>query len=263
MERRLFFRKVLAGFALGLFAVQVAEAATVRIVSDIDDTTKIANVGSPLKMLWNSMFSNRAFVGMKELYTSFSLERAYAFHYLTAASAVMRADVRDFLETNGFPEGEIKTRPIFRDLYSHKFGYLKELLETYPEDQFILIGDDGQKDAEIYDEIYRYAPERFLAIYIRKVKNRPLPPSIYPFVTAYDIARLEFKMGRFTEVEASPVAMRILAEKNDRLVVPKFAYCPTKRDYSIANPKIEEWSDRIFVRVQKICHDRDLPFEIY
>lgn len=51
----------------------------------------------------------------------------------------------------------------------HKLGAIEELLRRYPELRFILIGDSGQKDTEIYREVVERHPDRVLAVYIRDV----------------------------------------------------------------------------------------------
>lgn len=52
---------------------------------------------------------------------------------------------------------------------SHKREAIDELLETHPELPFLLIGDSGQEDPEIYAAVARDHPERILVVYIRDV----------------------------------------------------------------------------------------------
>jgi phosphatidate phosphatase APP1 len=51
---------------------------------------------------------------------------------------------------------------------------IEEILELYPQLPFILVGDSGQEDPEIYREVVRRFPRRVLAIYIRNVTRDPL-----------------------------------------------------------------------------------------
>jgi phosphatidate phosphatase APP1 len=55
----------------------------------------------------------------------------------------------------------------------HKPGTIAEVLETYPRVPFILVGDSGQEDPEIYSRIVRDHPGRILAVYIRNVRPHP------------------------------------------------------------------------------------------
>ena len=54
----------------------------------------------------------------------------------------------------------------------HKEHEILNILRTYPEKSFILIGDSGEKDADIYLDIARLHPGRILAIYLRSVRHR-------------------------------------------------------------------------------------------
>ena len=51
----------------------------------------------------------------------------------------------------------------------HKLKEIKQILDAYPELQFVLIGDSGQEDPVIYREVVAQYPGRILAIYIRDV----------------------------------------------------------------------------------------------
>jgi hypothetical protein len=246
--------------------------AAIRVVSDIDDTAKITNIESQIASKWNALFYSKAFTGMKELYSVFSVSREYEFHYLTAAPKALRSRVSRFLTVNAFPEGEIHLRPIgFESVKEYKVRVLQEIMERHPQDSFILIGDDTQVDAAAYDEVYRMDSSRILAIYIRKVRNVPLPPSVYPFTTAFDVALYEGSMKRMEPWEAAPVAFSILAEKRDERVLPDFAHCPSlsfsdfkfkpsKGEQGLPEfnaPQPDRWSKSIRARVQSICKARE------
>jgi phosphatidate phosphatase APP1 len=52
----------------------------------------------------------------------------------------------------------------------HKFKEIKQILEAYPNLQFVLVGDSGQEDPVIYREVVKQFPGRILTIYIRDVQ---------------------------------------------------------------------------------------------
>jgi hypothetical protein len=237
-------------------------AAAIRVVSDIDDTMKISNVGDPLSMAINGMFTSRPFTGMRELYQSFKWQRRYVFSYVTGLPDALRFRAEKFLNVGGFPKGELHLKPLFgkESLADYKQRVIRGIIDSNPDDQFILIGDDTQADFEVYDSIFRYAPSRVLAIYIRKVTNRKLPPSAYAFLTAYDIARFEFLFDRLEVEDAAPVALAILGEQRDSRIVPRFNYCPLSPSF-VSDPRIEGWYRDIDARIQKICESRSLSYE--
>lgn len=249
---------IVLGTFIGVSLGSVSTEAGIRVVSDIDDTTKITNVGDTVSSAWNGLFSSRTFAGMSELYSTLSHERGYSYEYLTGAPEIFTAKLRGHLKRNGFPKGGLHLRPLTGSgsLREYKTRVLSKILETYPDDQFILIGDDTQRDFEVYDDIYRSAPDRILSIYIRQVTNRPLPPSAYPFLSAFDIARTEYLMGRLTVTEVAPTALAVISEPRDRNVMPRFTYCPVSPTALFIDPKIEKWTDTISARIENICRSR-------
>ena len=52
---------------------------------------------------------------------------------------------------------------------SHKQAHIRTILDEYPHLPFLLVGDSGQEDPEIYASIVRDYPSRIRAIYIRDV----------------------------------------------------------------------------------------------
>jgi phosphatidate phosphatase APP1 len=79
----------------------------------------------------------------------------------------------DFLNVHGVPYG-----PLFLKDWSlsvlgkhrdYKLGVIRRLLRTYQDLPFVLIGDSGEEDPEIYLQAVREHPGRVKAVYIRVV----------------------------------------------------------------------------------------------
>jgi phosphatidate phosphatase APP1 len=84
-------------------------------------------------------------------------------------------DVIDgFLEAQRIPTGPVLLRDWDLGRLSerharHKGTVIREIFDTYPELPFLLVGDSGQEDPEIYTELVRERPGRIRAVYIRNV----------------------------------------------------------------------------------------------
>ncbi|MBC7386785.1 MAG: DUF2183 domain-containing protein [Cryobacterium sp.] len=232
--------------------------AGIRIISDIDDTTKIAHISSAPVATWNALFSSAAFAGMSELYRSMVGPRDYSIAYLTGAPILLRSNIENFLSRNNFPDGELFIRNFLFDenLLAFKKRIILEQMKAHPEDDFIFIGDDTQGDFIAYDETFQAESDRILAIYIRSVSGRPVPPSAFGFTTAYDLVRTEYAMNRFTVAEAAPIAHAILSESIDGQIIPAYTHCPAPFVREFSMTKIEEWGALIDKRVEKICEGR-------
>lgn len=85
-----------------------------------------------------------------------------------------------FLRKNNFPKGPVLLRDFVnpfgrRPPKGEKPQKQKEILnimKAYPQLPFILIGDSGEHDPDIYIEIAEAHPERILAIYLRNVTHK-------------------------------------------------------------------------------------------
>jgi len=119
--------------------------------------------------------------GMSQWYREMAgNERLGFFHYLSSSPIQLFAALSEFLKDERFPPGILHLREStsWRTMHAdretsiaHKKNILTRLLTTYPQRKFILIGDSGENDPEIYADIARIYPEQILAIHIRNVTN--------------------------------------------------------------------------------------------
>ena len=156
------------------------------IISDIDDTI-IKTQSTDIVAMWgNVVFKNAhsrlPFAGVSAFYKSLQLgrngKRNNPFFYVSSSPWNMYDLLHDFLDINEIPHGPILLRDfglekdkLFRsDHMGHKYKEIENILLTYPDLNFVLIGDSGQEDANIYREVVKNYPTRVLAIYIRDVE---------------------------------------------------------------------------------------------
>jgi phosphatidate phosphatase APP1 len=161
--------------------VLVPSEARVGIISDVDDTVVLSRATNVLRMasivLLNNAHARLPFEGVVAFYEALQRGadgRGYNPIFYVSSSPWNIYDVReDFLNVHGVPAG-----PLFLKDWSptvlgrhktHKLGVIRNLLRTYPGLPFVLIGDSGEEDPEIYREAVREHPGRIRAIYIRDV----------------------------------------------------------------------------------------------
>jgi phosphatidate phosphatase APP1 len=155
------------------------------IISDIDDTIVHTNATSLLAMsritFMNNARTRMPFPGVSEFYKSLQLgkngKRNNPFFYVSSSPWNLYDLLKDFLDLNKIPAGPLLLRDFGfdhdkedADHHGHKLKEIKQIFDTYPELNFVLIGDSGQEDPVIYQEVVRQYPGRVLAIYIRDVK---------------------------------------------------------------------------------------------
>ena len=161
--------------------VLVPSGARVGIISDIDDTVVHSSATSVLKMAWivllNNAHTRLPFEGVAAFYRALQRGadgRAYNPIFYVSSSPWNVYDVlEDFLNVHGVPAGPIFLKDwspsVLGKHRAHKLGIIRTLLSTYSQLPFILVGDSGQEDPEIYHQAVHEHPGRIQAIYIRDV----------------------------------------------------------------------------------------------
>ena len=171
------------------------------IVSDIDDTileTGVQRVGQMIRQTFTGSALTRApFPGAPDLYRDLAAGMNPVF-YVSSSPWNLHAFLVAFLRHRGFPVGSVLLRDLLgtSDGHEQKTGRIREILDLHPHLPFVLIGDSGEKDPEIYADIVRAYPGRILAVYIREVRLDPGDgrvekvsgawPQNVPFVLAAD-----------------------------------------------------------------------------
>lgn len=144
------------------------------LISDIDDTIKVTKVFcGPRSVLRNTFLRRHKPVrGMAELFTKYAA-KGTSFHYVSKSPPELYDMLLNFLETHGFPRGTIQLCPLIsKGRKNFKMESIEALLQEFPERNFVLVGDSGEKDPEIYAEVLRRHPERIVKVLIRQVHRR-------------------------------------------------------------------------------------------
>jgi phosphatidate phosphatase APP1 len=165
-----------------------SRSAEYGIITDIDDTILHTGVTSYLKwkVIFNTLFkraeSRTPLQGASELYRRLHIGRsgsaANPVFYVSHSPWNLYRYLEYFLNRNHFPKGPILLRSMASVLWRqkkgsvpHKHSSIVSILNTYPDLTFLLIGDSGEKDADIYLDIARNYPTRIRAIFLRTVKH--------------------------------------------------------------------------------------------
>jgi hypothetical protein len=156
------------------------------VISDIDDTIKITEILAGTKVvIRNTFFRDFAAVpGMAQMYRDFG---DAAFHYVSGSPYQLYRPLAAFLfkAETGFPEGTFHLKTVRTNLlsatswedlqdlvgenatFNQKIAQISEIMTRFPGRKFILIGDSGEKDPEVYREIQKNFPAQVEEIRIR------------------------------------------------------------------------------------------------
>jgi phosphatidate phosphatase APP1 len=165
-------------------------AATARfgIISDIDDTVLWTNVTNKLNMAMMLAGSNahtrKPFKGVAAFYRALkkgaSGNEDNPVFYVSSSPWHLFGPLVEFLRVQDIPVGPLLLRELgMREVFkltshgNHKLAKIELILSYYPNMQFVLIGDSGEQDPEIYAEVLRRHPKSVRVIYIRNVNPDP------------------------------------------------------------------------------------------
>lgn len=166
--------------------IQLIGRRGVSVVSDIDDTIKISNVLDPRELIANTFArAFRAAPGMADLYRRWAAGGNVVFHYVSGSPWQLYPALADFTQREGFPRGSFNLRPFrLKDrsgaeflenrTLEYKLAVIEALMHRFPDRQFVLVGDSGEKDPEVYAALASRFPDQVRAILIRDVRGEDL-----------------------------------------------------------------------------------------
>jgi len=193
---------------------QLVPPGATMVISDIDDTVKVTEGWDKEKRIANTFTRPfRAVEGMAEVYRSWK-EKGAVFHYVSGSPWQLYPSFAAGFERAGLPPGAF-TMQFFRltdesclaflsSPEDYKVRAISSIIDRYPKSAFVLVGDSGEKDPEVYGEIARRHPERIANVFIR------------------DVSVGESQAGRFEKAFAglSPALWHIFKSAGDLLNLP-------------------------------------------
>ena len=163
----------------------VPPTARLGVISDIDDTVLESSIthwqtAAKLTFLRNAR-TRKPLEGVAKLYQAF--QRGVGggapnpIFYVSASPWNLYDLLEDFFDLNEIPQGPILLRELRFDRASFasetaaraKLEHVETLVQRYPALQWVLMGDSGQVDADLYAQLVRKFPGRIVAVYIRDV----------------------------------------------------------------------------------------------
>jgi phosphatidate phosphatase APP1 len=172
------------------------DQAEYGIISDIDDTVLLTKATNYIRMMQKTFLYNAQtrlpFEGVSAFYRALHMGSNDSsirnpLYYVSSSPWNLYDMLEDFFEMQGIPAGPLMLRDLQLDLKklfasahkTHKLNQIEKIFKYTGELPFILIGDSGQKDPEIYQEVVRRHPGRILAIYIRDVSKEHRDKQVY------------------------------------------------------------------------------------
>jgi hypothetical protein len=157
--------------------IQLIAQQGVSIISDVDDTIKLSDVTKKKELIRNTFLKPFATVpGMSEQYQRWEQQGA-VFHYLSASPWQLYLPLEEFRQQEKFPPGSWTLKyfrltdssfiNLFKSQENYKTTQIKKIFAAFPKRQFVLIGDTGEQDPEIFAKLASEHPQQVAKILIR------------------------------------------------------------------------------------------------
>ncbi|MCW3079233.1 phosphatase domain-containing protein [Segetibacter sp.] len=181
-----------AVYATGIGSVIIPYVNQYSFISDIDDTFLISHSSNIRKRLYvlltKNAHSRKPFEGVVNHYkllanAQTTVNNPNPFFYVSSSEWNLYDFIKEFTRKNELPEGVFLLSQIKRlaevwktgaTKHSTKFMRIARILEAYPTQRFVLLGDDSQQDPVIYAGIVTHFPGRVVSVYLRHVYEKNL-----------------------------------------------------------------------------------------
>ena len=156
-------------------------------ISDIDDTFLISHSANLRKRLYvlftQNARSRKPFEGSVKHYqllanSNTTPDAPNPFFYVSSSEWNLYDYILEFTVVNEIPRGVFLLNQLKllsqllktgQNNHQTKFTRIVRILETYPKQRFILLGDSSQHDPYIYEAVVKHFPKQVHAVYIRDI----------------------------------------------------------------------------------------------
>jgi phosphatidate phosphatase APP1 len=177
-------------FAKSTGSVYIPYETQYGFISDIDDTFLVSHSANFRKRLYvlftQNARSRKPFEGSAKHYQLLAYgnttpDQPNPFFYVSSSEWNLYEYLVEFTKSNDIPRGifllnQLKqVHELFKtgqNNHQGKFTRIVRILETYPNQRFILLGDSSQQDPYIYEAVVKHFPKQIHAVYIRDVHKK-------------------------------------------------------------------------------------------
>lgn len=173
-------------------SIYVPHITQYAFISDIDDTVMVSHSKTIVKRLRELLLRNprtrKTFQSTRYHYELLArahteLEQPNPFFYVSSSEWNLYDYLVETFRFNGFPEGTFLLNQLkrWKDLlktgktgHEGKLFRIMRIIDAFPKQKFVFLGDNSQKDPEIYAKIAEKYGKNIVAVYIRNVRKSKL-----------------------------------------------------------------------------------------
>lgn len=221
--------------------IHIAYPTQYVIISDIDDTFLIshsANMRKRLQVLFTQNARSREpFEGVVRHYqllakSNTTEDQLNPFFYVSSSEWNLYEYILEFTAVNHIPRGIFLLSQLkqFSELlktgqnnHGTKFTRIVRIMEAFPNQRVILLGDSSQHDPYIYESIVKHFPKQVHAVYIRDVfqRNYEKVREVLNKIEETGIPCCLFKHSEDAILHSVKIGLISPARAEEKLAVPK------------------------------------------
>jgi phosphatidate phosphatase APP1 len=159
--------------------VKIENSSGISVISDIDDTIKHTAMISGAREAFRNAFlrdlNDLVIDGVQEWFHRLA-DMGVGFHYVSNSPWQLFPVLSRFFLSVRLPTGSFHLKQysgmlqgIFEPVAERKKSTLDRIARDFPERYFILVGDSGEADLEVYVDFVQDNPGRVLGVFIRDV----------------------------------------------------------------------------------------------
>jgi len=164
----------------------IGKEPLVGIISDFDDTMIVSNVTNKIKLGYNTVFKNykqRTVVPtmlerFQKILAQNPKDTPSTLFVLSGSPQQLFIAVEEFLAFHHFPKRTLilkkahgDNKDPLTDQFAYKTQKIERLIKLYPNMKWVMFGDSGEKDAQVYKYIKEKYPKSVISYYIRDVES--------------------------------------------------------------------------------------------
>jgi len=169
-----------------ILATIIGSKPLIGIISDFDDTLIISNVTNKLKLGINTIFKNykqrKIVPGMVERFNKILAqnpkESPSTLFILSGSPQQLFKPINSFLNYHHFPRRILILKKAYgdrkdplTDQFAYKTQKIEQLIKLYPNIKWVMFGDSGEKDLQVYQFFKSKYPNKIKEYYIRDIKS--------------------------------------------------------------------------------------------
>ncbi|EPQ66395.1 Bgt-1258 [Blumeria graminis f. sp. tritici] len=201
--------------------VKITEPKGVSLISDVDDTIKHTSITAGAREAFRNAFVRNleelTIDGVREWYNSM-YDMGVGIHYVSNSPWQLFPTLLKFSRGAGLPPGSYHLKHyngmlqgILEPVSERKKPIIAKILSDFPERSFILVGDSGEADLEVYCDIVLSNPGRVIMVLIRDMMHDFFDSTTFYFDSIQNYSdssphKMNIKEGQVLQRVSNPTA---------------------------------------------------------